>query len=434
MIGSHLRTALVAAVCVLVFLFSAFLGLLNDYVGYVILTVAVIVAFYDAGKSSLGTVIVFSATTLFIIPYLALISIGEQVFTAWFALFILVAQAMMAYGDRKANGDTPVLPARAAGLPLTNVLFIIGLLGGGLLLTNESGIAQIAFGLGWSIGLVYLERLHAGTTSLAARGIGLLAFVGVLLIYAIFLWTGFGRIIIAGLFLGPLLIAMHYKLVRVNALALVAVAATLPFVGRVLRTGWSSGLAGVADDSGATHILMTSMLWESRAFVVSPGTIWEQWLLLFLNWVPREVWFDKPLGINLIFVDMYLSREGVSLEHSTALGYFGEHIFYLSGFWALSAVALTAVIIWMRRIIRRLTAPYVSAVVAYDVQLITLFWGGMASFGARVWFAVLPIIAFILLRRWAGLDRPAAAGGAAPPGVANPQRTQDPKLRTPPHR
>ena len=404
---AHVGDAVVFVVSLGMFVLSALLDVGNDYVGWTVLTLTLLLGFHDAGRSSLGTVILFTGVTLFAIPYLSLIYVDAQVQVAWFAGFIIVAKAMFLFGDSN----------RAAAMPAPsslNLPIIAVALGAGLLFWSDQGILQISFYAGWAIAMVHLDRLHASTTSAVWRLAGVGLFVLSIGGYMLFFWGGYGRIIFISFMLAPLLLTVRYGTVRFNVFLFVGVIALLPFVGRVLRFGWSDGLAGLSEDSGASPITLTSALWVNSSSVINPGSILEQWTLLFLGWVPREIWAGKPLGINSSFVDLFLGRQGVSMEHSTAIGYFGEHLFYLPTFWWVSAALLTAVIIVLRRLLARYCAPFISPVIVLDVWLITLFWGGMASFAARAWFALLPMLAYVVvLKRLTTASNRAAATALA---------------------
>jgi hypothetical protein len=111
---------------------------------------------------------------------------------------------------------------------------------------------------------------------------------------------------------------------------------------------------------------------------------------------------------------MYLGRAGSSLDHSTATGLFGEHLFYLPYGWFLSVALLIAIIIGMRRVIGKWSGAYTAPIMAFDVWLITLFWGGMASFGARMWLAMFPMLGYILVLRRIDARRGPTDGASQP--------------------
>jgi len=407
--GDQARKSAVAYLCAAVFTLSAFAGLLNNYLGIALLTGALLIGFPQAGRSSLAATIVVTGVAIFTMPYIGLIYTDYDVQTAWFALFIIVGLALVAYGEPKARPGPP--PGHgAADLRLIPIYLVLG-----LLFWGDEGLRQVSFYAGWALALVHLERVHARTRSLPQRVTGLLVFAAVIGYFVTALWSGGGRIVQLSFALAPILLAVHYRAFHLNAVILAATAIVLTFVGRLLRFGWSDGLAGLAVDSGASPITLTSYLWSTKDTVLSPGSILEQWTLLFVNWFPRELWPSKPLGIGSTFVDMVTGRQGTSAEHNLAIGIFGEHLFYLPNAWIVSATLLVVVVILLRRSLVRLCRPYRAPVIIFDVWLITLFWGGMAAFAARVWLALIPVIPYLLLVKW--LDHGAArrgVGSAAP--------------------
>lgn len=403
---SQVRVALIGYICALMFALSAFFDVANTQLGVAILTVLMIAAFYDASQGSLGPIILFSGVTLFVLPLSSLIYVAPgSALTCWFALYIIVGLVLVGTDDVSDDGGRP---GRSRGNLMLVVLFLIL----GIAMWRSEGIGQIAFYVGWAMALLHLERLHASTESKVTRLAGVGIFWMILILYMVFLWDGFGRIIFISLFLAPLFLTLRYGTFKLNMLLFTGAAATLPFIGRVIRFGWSDGLAGLSEDSGASHLTETTYLWLSHDQVLNPGDIQEQWALMFFGWVPRDWWPSKPIGIGSSFVDMYLGRSGASLEHSTATGYFGEHLFYLPTFWWASVALLTLVVIALRWLIRRVSLPYRVPVMAFDVWLITLFWGGMASFGSRVWLSTVPMIVYVLILKV--LDRRSGSIGAPP--------------------
>lgn len=381
---------------------SAFAGLLNDYLGVAILTAALLMAFPRAGRSSLSSVILVTGVAFFTMPYFGLYYVGYNVQTAWFALFIVVGLSLTRFGQ--AEPFSLGLPGHGkADLLLVAVCLIVG-----LQLWSGEGLGQIAFYAGWAVALLHLERVHAGTTSLARRGFGLFIFAAVIGYFVTVFWEGGGRIVQLSFSLAPILLTIRYRSFRLSGWILAAGAIGLSFFGRVLRFGWSDGLAGLSVDSGASPITLTSYLWITKATGKMSDTIFDQWTLFFVNWFPRDLWPTKPLGIGSSFVDSVLGRQGVSAEHNLAIGFFGEHLYYLPNGWFLSAGLLVAVVILLRRGLWHLCAPYYSPLIVFDVWLMTLFWGGMAAFAARAWLALLPLIPYVLFIKW--LDRRQAFG------------------------
>ena len=404
-----LRTLVVALTATAVFLLTAYYDVLNNFTGWTVCASLFSLTCWGRVRNSLGWMLLFSGITLYVVPYLSLQIVAYPVQVAWFALFILFTEVMLRAQGRPVD-EVGRLPAARSGIeaPIAS----LAVLAIGIALSSQGELLGFLLFVAWGCSLIPFER------AMAAYGgaVGKLVLIGLyyllLGVYVLFVWDGFGRTFISAFFLAPLLILLTYRIVQLPVAAFAAAALTLPFIGRVLRFGWSDGLAGIADDSGASHIIVTSEIWASPALVTNAGTLSDQWVLLFGNWLPRALWSGKPSGIGSTFVDTYIGRTGYSEGHSTALGIFGEHIYLGQGLWLVSTVALLVAVLILRASIAKLAAPYLAPVIVFDVCLLTLIWGGMASFGARVWFPLIPmvLIAVVLNRRdrFLGTSQPAA--------------------------
>ena len=404
LLGDRARRHAAVYISLVIFVLSAFADVLNGYGGVAILTATLLLGLPGAGRSSLASTLAFTGVGIFVMPYIGLIYMGFLVQTAWLALFIVTAVVLVAFGETTAPAaSTP--GHGAADLPLI-IIFLVG----GLLLWGSEGLQQVSFYAGWAFALVHLERIHAQTRSIVYRGLGLLAFAAVIGYFTTVLWSGGGRIVQLSFALAPILLTVQYGSFRLNALMIAAAAAALSFAGRLLRFGWSDGIAGLSEDSGASPITITSYLWHTSDSVLARGSIVDQWVLLFLNWYPRNLWPSKPTGIGSSFVNLVVGRQGVSAEHNLAIGFFGEHLFLLPQSWFISVGLLVGVLILLRRALARFLAPYRTPVIIFDVWLITLFWGGMASFAARAWLALIPLIPYLIIVRVVVDRRRNAAG------------------------
>ena len=390
----------VIVTCLLMFLLGAYLDVANGFGGLAVVTLAMLAAFYPYMTSSLGVISLFTGVTLFTVPTYALIFVGAGVSPAWFALYVICALAIILLAGPDPSLPEPDRPYRG-DLAAIAVILALGLL------SQTAGLFEHFFHAAWEISIVHLERLHRATSSIVKRMTGTVMILAAVLVYALLYWQGYGRLILASFALGPIMLAVHYRSFRLNVFAFSALAASLLFVGRVIRFGWSDGVAGLADDSGASPLTLTQGLWQGSSQILNGEPYWHQWSLLFLQWCPRVLWPDKPIGLNYSFVDNFLGRQGLGEEHSTAIGYFGEHIFIAGDAWLLSTLALTGVIIVLLRIVRRLSHSYATPGIIYAAWLLTLFWGGMADFGSRVWLSLVPALLYVqLLRLFSGRAAP----------------------------
>jgi hypothetical protein len=380
--------------CIAIFLLTAFFGVRGGYSVLAIITFCVMLILWRHSQQSLGIVLIFSAMTLYVVPFISLIYVDMPVTLAVFALFSITAYVMANVGQ---SVDRQSLPFDSSYSSERNLLIMVGFLVLGLITTPFVGdFGQPLFTGLAAVALAHLERAHWGQGSKITRWACLVIYAVAICAYAALFWDGFGRIVIISLLLLPVIVSVRYKLFRLSPLVLAGAGGAMVFIGRVLRFGFSEGIAGISEDSGATHIILSSELLANHARNTSGTTLIQQFELFFLNWAPRSIWPGKPININSLFVDSYLGRAGYSEEHSTALGFFGEQIYLAPAFWLLTVPIAIVMVLAVRALIARLAQPYYSSVVIYDVWLVTLFWGGMASFAARAWFTVVPLVVYAI--------------------------------------
>lgn len=396
--GGSLARGLAVLTCATIFLLTGPLGMEGGYGMLAVVAVCIMVLLWPFSQQSLGAVLIFSAATLYVVPLISLLYVGIPASLALFALFAIIAYAMASAGSRVER----MVPALIDGIRANvNVLAMAGLLVGGLLVASQGGgYTQPIFAGFTGLALVHFERVQWAGPGVVLRWACVAIFAAVIGVYSALLWDGFGRIVIISFLLLPVLVSMRYRLFTLHPLILGGLGGLLVFVGRVLRFGISEGIAGISEDSGATHLILSSELLANHADNNSGTTLFEQFQLFFLGWVPRELWPSKPLNINSLFVDSYIGRAGLSEEHSTALGFFGEQIYLAGDLWLLTALFAAVMVIAVRALIAQVARPYYAAVVVYDVWVVTLFWGGMASFAARAWFALIPLVLYVIFLRY----------------------------------
>ncbi|WP_236709885.1 hypothetical protein, partial [Sphingobium baderi] len=222
-----------------------------------------------------------------------------------------------------------------------------------------------------------------------------------LLSYALFLWSGYGRLAVASLFLLPFAVHSAYRPTILRFWHFVVALPVLVIIANVVRGGAMGDVTSNVAVGVTDHMRLTEDL--RSGFYVGSGQIQafvDQYLLFFLNWFPRDSWPTKPIGAGLYAVDLFWGRSRYGEDHNVSLGFVGDQIFTLGGWYILGLFAILATIIVIRHTLARYSGTIRHApLIAFDAMLLTYFWGGMASFGARVWFAVLPLIALALISR-----------------------------------
>lgn len=383
-----------------------FFGIATNYLGLLICIISMMTLFFPYRSTPLGAILIFVGATLYFTPLLALIFVQlDPLNAAFFALYNLAGAALCYFTIRSDGSDkgarAVAQPLRSGPLDSILVPFWLAI---GLVGTTLGQVGSVIFFGAWAMSLVHMERLMRTRPNPVAGWIAGFFILLFILIFALFIWDGYGRLVLMSMALGPVFLATRYTRLGIPSYTLAGLGVGLVFFGRVLRFGAGDGIAGLSEDSGASHLIVSSELWQVPSLTQWVTSFWEQYLLLFMSWVPREYWQNKPLGVNYTFVDAYLGRDGLSEEHSTAIGLFGEMIFYSPSFWPLLVIFLLFTIVLVRRGVAYMSGASSVGPMLFDLWLITLFWGGMASFGARVWFGLLPGLAYLYLLR--ALERP----------------------------
>lgn len=404
MVTKHSMVLLALPVCLLI----ALIDLMADLTGYsslIACTILTFVIFHHYRHTAIGAILLFVATSIYAVPMLSLLVAGVPVNMAWYALYLIAGYIFLALTVKPQTLENRGAQAEGRVAGARSLMWIVIVMSAGMVLSNVEALSGFIFLACWGLALVFLERLNWSTRSVVLRYTGVAIIIGSVLLFAALLWTGGGRLIMISLLLGPVLIAGYYGPFRVSGHLLAGLGAALVFVGHVIRYGFSDGLSGIAADSGATHAILTTQLYETPSITQNVTGFWDQYLLMFLNWVPRSVWPEKPLGVNYLFVDVYIGRQGLGELHSTALGYFGEQIYYWGMGWPVGAVITTASLVLLRLLVVRCARAFTAPVVAMDVWLLTFFWGGMAVWASRVWFALVPALVLAVMLQAASSRR-----------------------------
>lgn len=244
------------------------------------------------------------------------------------------------------------------------------------------------------LGLYFQESLLRTGQSTWSAWLVLLLFEAGIALYLILHWGGFGRLAVTSYLLMPFALLAFYKRTFVKFWHLVIASPVLAVLAFVVRGGSRENLlseqaAGVTDHLIYTHNLRNGTLSSDAGLLA----YFEQYVLLFLNWFPRAIWPDKPVGSGYYSVDHFGERFLVGEEHNISLGFVGEQIFLLGDNYLLGLLfTLTTLIVLRRLLAMNSRKNGVCALIAFDATLLTYFWGGMASFGSRAWFVIAPIL------------------------------------------
>jgi len=263
-----------------------------------------------------------------------------------------------------------------------------------------STINVFIFFLPFAASLVVMER-SIDTISIAKIYLLAAAYFILILYYSMFFWSGFGRLVISAYIMIPILIINQHRDIGIRAWQLTLIIPSA-LVGAFVLRFQESDLQRLMEDSWVSHLTLTREMLDtlgSREPAGFSGYI-DQYLLLFLQWVPRSIWPTKPVGVGLTFVDDWIGREGFDIGHSVALGFMGEALWYLGSSFVFGLVFIFFTIILLRFFAGVLDRGGYTLVAVVDSFLPSFFWGGMGTYGSRFWFFFLPMLFTMYLLRF----------------------------------
>lgn len=275
----------------------------------------------------------------------------------------------------------------------------------GLVLPPDKYLEPFAHTVPFAVSLLYFERYIRSSSRIVVYCM-LTAYALNIALYMLLYWSGYGRLIIGSMILMPLVIADRQIDIGVRLWQGALLAPTLLSLAYFSRYGnWATGSERYGG-SAAHHLIITGEFFNSSAAQYYGGLrqFLEQWSLLILNWVPREFWADKPLGLGFTSVDEWFGRQGVSEGHSVSLGMYGEQLYLLGDNYLAGLAIVFASIVLLRCAIIGLSRNYFAPLAVFDVSLISYVWGGCGTFGSRAWFFILPML--VLIAIWKVFETP----------------------------
>lgn len=356
---------------------------------------------------------------LFVMPCIALAIYGYLQFVFIVAASVVLFDLLVALGDlseatiNQPKNSQPALTR--SDLLLWWTLIAVMFAGRSIVPSGEGVLSQLSFNTPFAFSLVLFEKVCRVAPLRTIYGmIGV--YMAAILFYAVFYWSGFGRIVIGSFALMPLLIAHHWRDIGLRIWPVTGLAPIAIYFGNALRHGEEATLTNLHMGSIGSHLTLTRQFFDNIALTAARGwdAFWDQWLLLFFAWVPRSLWPSKPIGLGREYVELTALRYYSSEGHSVATGYLGEVFFLLGSEAWLGGIIVMITLIAFRIFMRQAAGGYTAPVIAFDVFLISYVWGGMASFSSRMLFMAVPMLIFILFRRLRIRERPALRPGTAP--------------------
>lgn len=369
-----------------------------------ILLVLVTLKYLFKGRTgSLDFALTIGLFYLFVMPCISLAFYGHYRFVFLVALSVLVFDLFVALcgsSDSAIKIQMPGTPQITEIDLLLWSLLILAMFAGGAILPGDGLARQLSFNTPFACSLILFEKVcRVGRLSTIYRMIAI--YIAAVLFYMAFYWSGFGRIVIGSYVLLPLLIAHYWRDIGLRVWPLILIAPPMIYYANAARHGGGASLQNLHEGSVTSHMALAREFLDSISLRAPWGwdDYWGQMSLLFLQWVPRALWPDKPLGIGRLYVESGAAQFYKSEGHSIATGYAGELWLYLGSEAWLGGLITLFTLILLRQAVRQAAIGYVAPFIAFEVFLISYIWGGMASFGGRMAFMVLPMLLFLHLRR-----------------------------------
>ncbi|UTV86707.1 hypothetical protein KDX00_16730 [Cobetia amphilecti] len=219
--------------------------------------------------------------------------------------------------------------------------------------------------------------------------------------HLMFHWSGFGRLVIGTYITFIFFIVTYYYDLKFRLWQLPLLLPIALFFAQVSRYGEVIDFRTLLMGSAGHHLIIThdAELLTSQTMGQGWADFFDQIQLLLLGWFPRFAWENKPLGAGLTSVDTMYGREGLPDNYTQSLGFMGEQYYLLGDYYWLGLTIIIILLLCIRYLIAKHSAGFKSAIVAFDVSLLSFFWGGMGIFGNRVWFLLVPCFLYIILLR-----------------------------------
>lgn len=339
--------------------------------------------------------------SFYFVPMGFFILYGQDIDLTIAPLSLIVAALILrwagqgASGPRRAEGRLALSPAFMTIMEVVFYGVALISVGGSLLEqgdVTDAGPMTILFFCCFSLNIFICELAFRQKEKY--RIIRLMSGLAMMLaLYVTLIWTGFGRIYIGMLTIPLYVLLIAYGVLKYRPMLLVAISVFVVLGGNIFRFGFQGDYRSVLSDSTTSGLLLADELWNSKQSFALPSDMTSQFMLFFFNWVPRQLWPEKPVAVGASFVDYYMGRAGFGEGHSIALGVVGEHLYFMGGWWLPSLALAVVAFVALRRFFAKISGDFVIPLALFDANLITFLWGGLAAFGARYFFLSMPAIA-----------------------------------------
>lgn len=386
--------------------FSDALSRQNGNLVYVILALLLLRTATRGYSDSLQIVLSVTLIFIFVVPAAAIyIILGTDVLSLLF-IFTLFSDLLLAM----SRGSEPWLKSRQVN-PIphrqrSDILLLFFLLfwcaASWSFMPQTGLIGALSFTIPFGISLAILDSVLSHRNRLFQTLLFLFAYTLTITSFLLFRWDGFGRLAVGSLILAPLLVANARTDLGIRPYYVILFSLPALYLAQSSRYGTIEQMEDMFIGSAGHHLLVSHDILERHGFWLDGGveTFFLQYALFFFNWFPRELWPNKPFGVGLWSVDVIYGREGLGEGYSQSVGFIGEQYFYLGDFYWLGLLVMLATLYLVRSFIKRFSFGSSAPLIIFDVNLISYFWGGGATFGSRTWFMLIPaIIACWMIQR-----------------------------------
>ena len=214
----------------------------------------------------------------------------------------------------------------------------------------------------------------------------------IILFYMLFkFWNFSGRLNILILTFPYFLLLVSYEKIKFNLLIYIILLPILVLASQLPRLSLDNKFISFYYDGSISHHLYLTEYIKKLDFNVFYH-FYDQVILLFLSWLPRSLWQNKPIGIGYSSVDEIFLRKGYDDGYSQSIGYLGEIFYYFGNYYLFAIFLILFIFLILKFTLNFLSYGYRSPMILFNTNLIIYLWGGMASFSSRVWFMLIPLL------------------------------------------
>lgn len=259
----------------------------------------------------------------------------------------------------------------------------------------------LSFTIPYSMSFFFYEKILKSKVPSIVSYSFLYMYIFTVIIYLILFWSGFGRVVIVGYLLVPLLLLHHYQYIKINLFYLIFLSPIALLLAQLTRYEEVDTIDKILIGSAGHHLIVTDDIIKMKilenSFNELDFSFFDQLSLLYFNWVPRIFWEAKPLGIGYISLFKMLDGPILDLDYSQSVGFVGENVLYFDKFFIFGVFVCWLILFITVKAFRLISFKYETLAIIFYVNLLSYFWGGMATMGSRLWFMALPILILILL-------------------------------------